>query len=92
MLQAKPGRSGTAGIKFTKPGVRPLAELCIRSNLPRRSIISSRSSLNFSSLSPEVELLEAVEFSLVEFESEADAATPEFSVIQSSKCDTAVKQ
>lgn len=64
-----------------------------------RSIISSRSSLNFSSLSSEVELLEgvefsleSVEFSLVEFESEADAATPEFSVIQSSKCETAVKQ
>ena len=36
--------------------------------------------------------LELVEFSLLEFESEADAAIPEFSVIQSSKCDTAVKQ
>ena len=67
--------------------------------LLRRSIICSRSSLNFSSLSSEVELLEgvefsleSVEFSLVEFESEADAATPEFSVIQSSKCETAVKQ
>ena len=74
--------------------------------LPSRFIICSRSSLNFSSLSPEVELLEEVEsslvlvefspefveFSLVEFESEADATTPEFSVIQSSKCDTAVKQ
>ena len=67
--------------------------------LLRSSIICSRSSLNFSSLSSEVELLEAVEFSpesvefsLLELESEADAATPEFSVIQSSKCETAVKQ
>ena len=76
-----------------------LTSIIYKFYLLRMSIICSRSSLNFSSLSSEVELLEgvefsveSVEFSLVEFESEADAATPEFSVIQSSKCETAVKQ